>query len=192
MSAMYFTRGARRVLGRPVGRWGVMPRLRAAWFSDGSEFVPTSTEELVDKFGDLSKERDAALRRDHYALKTENLPPHSLDPSADTINADLINRKRLIYRSKQRGWLEVDLLLGSWATEHDMALTDEQLGQYEAILNQETLDIYNFIIERDPVPEHLETDVMHMLRTFALESGVSKCGQGPGEYERMFKHNMSN
>ena len=29
-----------------------------------------------------------------------------------------IRKKRLVYRSKQRGWLEVDLLLGTWASEN--------------------------------------------------------------------------
>lgn len=31
---------------------------------------------------------------------------------------ETIYRKKLLYRSKQRGWLEVDLILGSWANFH--------------------------------------------------------------------------
>ena len=38
-------------------------------------------------------------------------------------------RRRLIYRSRQRGWLEVDLLLGKWATENVPKLNAEQLIQ---------------------------------------------------------------
>ena len=100
-------------------------------------------------------------------------------------------RRQLLYRSKQRGWLEVDLLLGSWASEFVMTLNEEQLVQYEAILNQETLDIYNFIIERDDVPEELETEVMQMLRKFAQESGVVGAGT-PEDYEKNMKSKMSN
>ena len=47
-----------------------------------------------------------------------------------------IYKKQLIYRSKQRGWLEVDLILGSWATDNVMSLSESQLKQYESILNQ--------------------------------------------------------
>ena len=28
-------------------------------------------------------------------------------------------RRRLLYRSKQRGWLEMDLMLGSWVRAYD-------------------------------------------------------------------------
>ncbi len=57
------------------------------------------------------------------------------------MDADLARRKRIIYRSKQRGWLEVDLLLGNFATANVMSMTAEQLTQYEDILAQETINI---------------------------------------------------
>lgn len=138
----------------------------------------------------MAKERDEELRKKHHELKME-FPEHSFAPGRTDVDKDLANRKRLIYRSKQRGWLEVDLLLGSWASEFVMTLNEEQLVQYEAILNQETLDIYNFIIERDDVPEELETEVMQMLRKFAQESGVVGAGT-PEDYEKNMKSKMSN
>ncbi len=49
--------------------------------------------------------------------------------------------------------LEVDLLLGSWASENVMSLTQEELTQYEDILNQETIDIFNLLSGKDPIPE---------------------------------------
>ena len=128
---------------------------------------PTTTAELVNSFEDAAKERDIRLKEDHHALKTD-FPTHSLPPGEVTVSEDVAYKKRLIYRSKQRGWLEVDLLLGTWASENVMSLSEDQLRQYELILNQETLDIYNFIIERDEVPPELENQVMGMLRQFAL------------------------
>jgi succinate dehydrogenase flavin-adding protein (antitoxin of CptAB toxin-antitoxin module) len=50
--------------------------------------------------------------------------------------------KRLIFRSKQRGWLEVDLLMGAYATKFLAGKTKEELTVYERILNRETLDLY--------------------------------------------------
>jgi succinate dehydrogenase assembly factor 2 len=34
-----------------------------------------------------------------------------------SVDRDEAHRKKLIYRSKQRGWLEVDLLMGSFAVK---------------------------------------------------------------------------
>ena len=45
-------------------------------------------------------------------------------------------RKKLLYRSKQRGWLEVDIILGSWASDNLMNLNNTQLVNYEKILNK--------------------------------------------------------
>jgi hypothetical protein len=39
--------------------------------------------------------------------------------------------KRLIFRSKQRGWLEVDLLMGAYATKFLAGKTKEELTIYE-------------------------------------------------------------
>mmetsp|Transcript_15390 Transcript_15390/g.42579 ORF Transcript_15390/g.42579 Transcript_15390/m.42579 type:complete len:197 (-) Transcript_15390:1232-1822(-) len=66
-------------------------------------------------------------------------------------------KKRLIYRSKQRGWLEVDLLLGTWASENVPSLhSADELDQFEAFVNMETIDIYNVITLRLDVPEDMK------------------------------------
>ena len=113
---------------------------------------PRSTAELKSKYSEKASIRDKALRDDHHALKNE-FQEHALAPGQMSIDKDKTNRKRLIYRSKQRGWLEVDLLLGSFATKYVPEFTAAELVDYELILNQETLDIYNFIIGRDPLPK---------------------------------------
>mmetsp|Transcript_41162 Transcript_41162/g.99175 ORF Transcript_41162/g.99175 Transcript_41162/m.99175 type:complete len:179 (-) Transcript_41162:100-636(-) len=86
-------------------------------------------------------------------------------------------RKRLVYRSKQRGWLEVDLLLGTWASDHVPNLDDDELDQYEDFVNMETIDIYNVITLRLDVPESMKRDgngVVERIQEWARSSPLGK------------------
>ena len=91
---------------------------------------------------------------------------------------DAVRRKRLIYRSKQRGWLEVDLLLGSWAAENVPTLSKEDCDAYEHILNCETIDIFNFITGKDPVPPRLDTPVMKRLQDYCASAPLGTDPEG--------------
>ncbi|CAJ1934198.1 unnamed protein product [Cylindrotheca closterium] len=86
-------------------------------------------------------------------------------------------RKRLVYRSKQRGWLEVDLLLGTWASDHVSKLNEDELDQYEDFVNMETIDIYNVITLRLDVPESMKRDgngVVERIQEWARSSPLGK------------------
>ncbi|ETV99511.1 hypothetical protein, variant [Aphanomyces invadans] len=96
------------------------------------------------------QERYVQMRKEHFGRRTEF--PAASQGEVD-IDADTANRKRVIYRSRQRGWLEVDLLMGRWASENVWTLTADELQQYEDILNRETIDIFNFISGKDEIPE---------------------------------------
>lgn len=141
-----------------------------------------------------------------FALMTgvnEDLPQNILQKITDTdkvirtkhenINVnlsaqdmDIVRRKRMIYRSKQRGWLEADLLMGSWATKYVPTLSAEDLDDYEELLKEETIDIYNYISCKDELPEKLaKMSVMKKLQQYAVESKV----QDPEKYAELKKTN---
>jgi succinate dehydrogenase assembly factor 2 len=93
---------------------------------------------------------------------------------------DEVRRKRMIYRSKQRGWLEADILLGSWAKEFVPKLTPKELDELDIVLQEETIDIYNFMSGKDELPERLKhLSVMNNLKNYALNKDMV----GPSAYE---------
>jgi succinate dehydrogenase assembly factor 2 len=109
-------------------------------------------------------EKDKKLR-DQYLVFEANMTE---------TERDLNRRKRMIYRSKQRGWLEADLLMGSWAAQYVPTLTNEELDEYEILLQEETIDIYNYISKKDPLPPHLQIlSVMKKLQDYALTKNMA-------------------
>jgi succinate dehydrogenase flavin-adding protein (antitoxin of CptAB toxin-antitoxin module) len=93
-----------------------------------------------------------------------------------------VRKKRLIYRSKQRGWLEVDLLLGTWANENVPSLTLDELNQFEKFVNLETIDIYNVLTLRTDVPDDMKAlgkkkSLVERIQDWAKESPLGKADQ---------------
>lgn len=72
-------------------------------------------------------------------------------------------RKKMIFRSWHRGTREADLLIGSFAKEHIPNFSEEQLNQFEAIMERSDPDIYNWMTGREEAPEELKGDVMDLL-----------------------------
>ncbi|CAN0006006.1 unnamed protein product, partial [Ectocarpus sp. 4 AP-2014] len=72
--------------------------------SGGDELQRELTPEEVLRVGARTQE----MWKDHVALTTE-FPDASLPPGGHgaSVTPDAVRRKRLVYRSKQRGWLEV-------------------------------------------------------------------------------------
>lgn len=61
-------------------------------------------------------------------------------------------RKRLIFRSEHRGTKEMDLLLGSFAKRHVPDFSEEELVEYEALLEENDPDLYNWITKQEAPP----------------------------------------
>ena len=69
--------------------------------------------------------------------------------------------------------------MGSFATKHVFDMSEAELAQYEDILNEETIDIFNFITGKQDVPEHIDTPVLKQLQAYCMENPL---GTTPEEY----------
>lgn len=76
--------------------------------------------------------------------------------------------KRLLHRSRYRGVLEADLLLGRFAQAHLASLTPAQLDRYEALLEESDADLLAWIGGRRRAPARHDHDVLAMLRGFQV------------------------
>lgn len=105
-----------------------------------------------------------------------------------------VRKKRLVYRAKQRGWLEVDVLLGTWAIENVHLLSLDELNQFEDFVNIETIDIYNIITLRTDVPESMRKEdgngVVERIQEWARSSPLGKAE--PDKFHTLKKQNNLN
>lgn len=75
-------------------------------------------------------------------------------------------RKRLDYRSRYRGFREADLLFSQFADRHLAKLSEQQLDQYEALLNEADQDVYGWVIGTRHAPARHENEVLGLLRQY--------------------------
>ena len=79
-------------------------------------------------------------------------------------------RKKLLYVSKMRGCKENDLILGQFAEEHLLEMSDTDLKIYEQILELPDADIYDYVTGKTPVPSLLQSNVMSKLINFKIKN----------------------
>ena len=132
----------------------------------------------------VAQPRADVIYERHVRLpKLDNIPSHHLPnaTAATTSKEEMeldVRRKRLVYRAKQRGWLEVDLLLGTWANQNVSKLGADELDQFESFVNLETIDIYNVITLRSDVPKEMKREdgagVVEQIQEWARASPLGK------------------
>ena len=71
----------------------------------------------------------------------------------------LVNR--LLYRSRQRGFLEMDLLVGIWAEKQVPHLSEDMLRQFEVVLDQENPDLYKWLTGQEQPPAAIAKNVAY-------------------------------
>ena len=85
------------------------------------------------------------------------------EPTAETRETRL---RRLVYQSSYTGMKETDLLLGRFAKLHLHGLTDDELGQYEALLDAGDDRIYAWVVAGEPAPQMHDNRVLDLIKEF--------------------------
>ncbi|XVE56484.1 hypothetical protein DITRI_Ditri04bG0014000 [Diplodiscus trichospermus] len=80
-----------------------------------------------------------------------NTQPLDIDLSTEESKRRLFNR--LLYRSKQRGFLELDLVLGKWVEEHIHSMDENGIKALVHVLDLENPHLWKWLTGQEQPPE---------------------------------------
>ena len=75
-------------------------------------------------------------------------------------------RKQLLFRSHHCGMKENDILLGKFTDRYILKLNDQQLDDLENLMNQNDIDVMNWIVGKVAVPEKYNTELLKLIKNF--------------------------
>ena len=82
-------------------------------------------------------------------------------------SADLDPRRRkILFRSWHRGMREMDLIMGRFADAEIAALSEEELDEFERLIELIDRDLLSWITGEAPVPENYDTALFRKLKAF--------------------------
>ena len=82
-------------------------------------------------------------------------------------SADLDPRRRkILFRSWHRGMRETDLIMGRFADAEIAALSEEELDEFERLIEVIDRDLLSWITGEAPVPENYDTALFRKLKAF--------------------------
>ncbi|HLJ01425.1 MAG TPA: succinate dehydrogenase assembly factor 2 [Bradyrhizobium sp.] len=75
-------------------------------------------------------------------------------------------RKRLLFRCWHRGTREMDLILGRFADAEITGLTDDEVTQFEKLIDVPDPDLYAALTAGAPLPPHDGHPLFNRIKTF--------------------------
>lgn len=61
--------------------------------------------------------------------------------------------RRLIYQTRKRGILETDLLMSTFAAQELWEMPEQEIEEFDRLLDEPDWDIYYWLVQRKPVPD---------------------------------------
>ena len=79
-----------------------------------------------------------------------------------------VRRRRLLFRAWHRGTREVDLITGRFADAHIGTLSEDDLGEFERLMEVPEQELYGWVTGSIETPASYDTAFFQRLRAFHL------------------------
>ena len=94
-------------------------------------------------------------------------PSGSLMSGTTRTSADLDpRRRRTLYRAWHRGIREMDLIMGRFADAEIGALAEDELADFEALIEVPDRDLFRWLTGEAETPRNYDTDLYRRLKAF--------------------------
>ncbi|WP_185982627.1 succinate dehydrogenase assembly factor 2 [Aureimonas mangrovi] len=77
-----------------------------------------------------------------------------------------VRRRKALYHSWHRGTREMDLVLGRFADARIGTLSDEDLTDYELLMEAQDRDLFAWMIGAEETPANYDTPVFRQVKAF--------------------------
>jgi antitoxin CptB len=81
-------------------------------------------------------------------------------------------RRKALMRSWRRGIREMDLILGRFADAEIGTLSEEEIEQYERLLDVPDIDLFAIVTGDRPLPDQLDTPLFQRIVALARRQGL--------------------
>ncbi|WOH10003.1 hypothetical protein DCAR_0729464 [Daucus carota subsp. sativus] len=121
--------------------------------ADPIHFSPIASHNTYRPFVGSIFRFSSSTTRENYTI--QSLDTH-IDMSTEESKRRLFNR--LAYRSKQRGFLELDLVLGKWVDENIHSMDETAVRSLIDVLNLENPDLWRWLSGQEQPPEAISNN----------------------------------
>uniref|UniRef100_A0ACD5WJB0 Uncharacterized protein n=1 Tax=Avena sativa TaxID=4498 RepID=A0ACD5WJB0_AVESA len=102
----------------------------------------------------------------------QNTTAIPIDLSSDESRRRLVNS--LVYRSKQRGFLELDLVLGTWVDQHIRSMDEANIRSLLQVLDLENPDLWKWLTGQEQPPEAVNSNPVFVAIKSKVTDNLSK------------------
>lgn len=82
--------------------------------------------------------------------------------------------KRMLFRAWHRGMQEADFVYGRFADKHLPDMTDEELEQFDVLLELLDQDVLDWVFGREPVPAAYDWPITRAMISFDAKDALGK------------------
>jgi antitoxin CptB len=81
---------------------------------------------------------------------------------------------KLRYRAWRRGFLEADLILGSFADARLASLRPAEIDAFEVLLDQADQDVWDWLMLNAPAPAFIDSALLEQIRAFRVSEALRR------------------
>jgi len=85
-----------------------------------------------------------------------------------------MRRRRILYRAWHRGMREMDLIMGRFADAHLAQLDEEEIAEFERLIELVDKDLFSWISGSEPVPAAYDTPLFRRIRNFHADGAPAR------------------